>query len=168
MCVCVGVCVCTAMRFVVLWSIELKLGMGQGKSSQGLRAYFRSNPIKGLRSSRGQVALEMPYGHQILGRTPDRSNAYLGSKVMQGSAGFNQGSNCSEMPCDIQNWQEEFMTEVQRIDESLRSCRDQPGSNRGHIVQECPKANNQIWQEEPLTEVQCIDGVKGHGGVSWD
>ena len=32
---------------------------------QGLRAYFRSDPTKSQRSSRGQVALEMLYGLQI-------------------------------------------------------------------------------------------------------
>ena len=31
----------------------------------GSRAYFRSDLIKGQRSSRGQSALEMPYGYQI-------------------------------------------------------------------------------------------------------
>ena len=37
---------------------------------QGLRAYFRSNPIKGQRSSGGQSALEMPYGNQIWSKEP--------------------------------------------------------------------------------------------------
>ena len=32
---------------------------------RNLRAYYQSDPTKGQRSSRGQVALEMPYGHQI-------------------------------------------------------------------------------------------------------
>ena len=56
---------CTAMRFVVLRVIEPKLGMGVGDGPRGLRAYFRSDPTKGQRSSRGQFALEMPYGHEI-------------------------------------------------------------------------------------------------------
>ena len=36
-----------------------------GGRTQGLTAYFQSNSIKGQRSSRGQVAVEMAYGYQI-------------------------------------------------------------------------------------------------------
>ena len=59
--------VCTAMRSVVLCGMELKLGMGVGDSSgpRGWRAYSRSDPTQGQKSSKGQVALEMPYGHHI-------------------------------------------------------------------------------------------------------
>ena len=71
-CVCMYVCVssyalyvCPAMRFAMLRGMGLKLGMGIGDGPRGSRAYFRSDPIKGQRSSRGQVALEIPYGYQI-------------------------------------------------------------------------------------------------------
>ena len=59
-------CVCPAMRFVMLRDMGLKLGMGIGDGPRSSRAYFRSDPIKGQRSSsdqrssRGQVALEIP------------------------------------------------------------------------------------------------------------
>ena len=57
--------------------------------ARGLRAYFRSDQTKGQRSSKGQVALEMPYGHQIWLKEPlTNSNAFQGSKVMQRSAGI--------------------------------------------------------------------------------
>ena len=38
-----------------------------------------------------------------------RSNALLGSKVMQGSSGVNQGSNWLEMPYGHQIWWEESL-----------------------------------------------------------
>ena len=37
---------------------------GRGRAAD-LRTYFRSDPTKGQRSSSDQVALEMPYDHQI-------------------------------------------------------------------------------------------------------
>ena len=39
-------------------------------------------------------------------------SALLGSKVMQGSSGVNQGSNCLEMPYGHQIWWEESLTKV--------------------------------------------------------
>ena len=63
--------VCPAMRFAMLQETGLKLGIMIGDGPWGSRAYFRSDPIigqrspRGQRSSRGQVALEMPYGYQF-------------------------------------------------------------------------------------------------------
>ena len=45
-------------------SMELKLSMGVVDGLTGLRAYFRSDLTEGQISSRGQVALKMPYGNQ--------------------------------------------------------------------------------------------------------
>ena len=60
------------------YGVETWHGVGDGP--RGLRAYFRNDPTKGQRSSRGQVTVEMPSDHQTL-------NALLGSKVMQRSTG---------------------------------------------------------------------------------
>ena len=49
----------------MLQGTELKFGMKIGGRPQSLRAYLQSDPIKGQRSSRGQVAVEMAYGYQI-------------------------------------------------------------------------------------------------------
>ena len=54
-----------AMRFVMLRGSQLRLGIVIGVGPLLLRAYFQSDPIKGQRSSRGQVALEMSFGYQI-------------------------------------------------------------------------------------------------------
>ena len=50
-----------------LWQLPLFPSVAQFPcvGPQGLRAYFQSDPIKGQRSFRGQVALEMAYGYQI-------------------------------------------------------------------------------------------------------
>ena len=58
-------CVCPAMRFIMLRGMGLKLGMGIGDGPRGSRVYFRSDPIEGQRSSRGQVALKILYSYQI-------------------------------------------------------------------------------------------------------
>ena len=44
----------------------------------GLWSPFRSDPTNGQRSSRIQIALEMPYG--LVGRTPDQSIMHSGSQ----------------------------------------------------------------------------------------
>ena len=49
--------------------------------------------------------LEMPYGYQIWQEEPlTKVYCIAGSKVMQASAGVNQGSNCLEMPYGFQIW----------------------------------------------------------------
>ena len=65
MCVCVCVCVSGyVFSHALRYRAESWHG-GRGEGPRGLRAYFRSDPIKGQRSSRGQVALQIPYGYQI-------------------------------------------------------------------------------------------------------
>ena len=44
-------------------TLKLKVGMGVGDGPTRLWAYFRSDPTLGHRSSKGQSALKMPYGH---------------------------------------------------------------------------------------------------------
>ena len=56
------------MRFGMLLGMELKVGIGVEEGPPGLKAHFCEVTwlkTKGQRSSRGQVALEMFYGHQI-------------------------------------------------------------------------------------------------------
>ena len=88
---------------------------GRGWAHEVCGHIFEATPSKVNRSSRGQVALEMPYGYQIwLEESPTkRRNALLGSKVMQGSSGVNQGENCLEMPYGHQIWWEESLTKPQ-------------------------------------------------------
>ena len=80
-------------------------------------AYFRSNPTWGQRSCRGQSALEIGlcyHGATKFGEKspwPERT-ALLGSKVIQGSSGVNQGSSCLEMPYGHQICWEESLTSV--------------------------------------------------------
>ena len=57
--------VCPAMRLTMLRGIELKVGMGVGDGPTRFVGIFSKRPHRGQRSSRGQVALEMPYGYQI-------------------------------------------------------------------------------------------------------
>ena len=65
---------------------------------RGLWAYFRSDPTRGQRSSRGQSALEMPYGHQnLVRRTPDQSVVHCwgqrSCRVTWGQTGVKSISN---------------------------------------------------------------------------
>ena len=61
-----------------------------------------------------------------------RLSAMLGSKVMQGSAGVNQGSNYSGMPYGYQK-EEEPLTKVKCWGKRLYG--GQPRSTRGQIAQ---------------------------------
>ena len=67
---CVCVYVCPAMHFAMLRRIELKLGMGVGDGPTRFVGIFSKGPTLGQRSSRGQSALEMPYGCQIWRKEP--------------------------------------------------------------------------------------------------
>ena len=102
------------MRSVMLRGTELQFGMGVGDRPQGLRAYFQSNLTKGQKSSRHQVALEMPYMATKFGpQNPwPKHNALLGSKVMQGSAEVNQRSNILEKPYGYKIWSKESLTKA--------------------------------------------------------
>ena len=89
MCVCVGGGGVPTMRFVTLLGMGLKLDMGIGDRPRDSIAYFRSDPIKGQRSSRGQVALEMPNGYQIWSNESlTRVQSIAGAK---GHLGVSQG-----------------------------------------------------------------------------
>ena len=57
--------VCTAVRFVVLCGTKVKLGIGVGHGPRRFESIFLKQSQKGQRSSRGQVAVEMPYDHQM-------------------------------------------------------------------------------------------------------
>ena len=115
----------------------------KGRYSEA-QEYFRSDPNKGQRSSRDELALEMSYGCQLWSEEPMtrtwyiiglknhwlKCKALLESKLTQGSPEVNQRSNYLEMPY-------------------------------GH----------QIWSQEPLTRVPQIagqHGVKGHEWIIWD
>ena len=66
--------VCTAMHFVVLWVIELKLGMGVGDGSTRFESIFLKRPHQRLkviqRSNCFRNALWPP---NLVGRTPEQS-----------------------------------------------------------------------------------------------
>ena len=92
--------VCMAMHFV-LWGMERKVGIGVGDGPTRFENIFLKWPTKGQRSSRGQVNLEMPYGHHIwVGRTPDQSVFHWwGQMLCRGQP----GSNYSGMSCGNQS-----------------------------------------------------------------
>ena len=102
---------------------------------QVLRAYFQSNTIKGQRSSRGLVALEMPYGYKIGRKNPNQSVMHCGSKVMQRSARVNQRSNYLENTIWLPSFggKKPLTRNIVHCwdDRSYRSC---PGSTRGKIA----------------------------------
>ena len=53
-----------AFRHASRYPAEIWHG-GRGRAPEVCGHIFEVTPIKGQRSSRGQVALEMPYGYQI-------------------------------------------------------------------------------------------------------
>ena len=62
--------VCPAMRFAMLWGIELKLGMGVGDGPTRFVGIFSKWPHLGLKVIQGSICLKMPYGYQIWWEEP--------------------------------------------------------------------------------------------------
>ena len=62
--------VCTAMRFVVLTGIELKLSVGVGDGPTRFMGIFSKRPHLGHRSSMGQSIFKMTYGYKIWWEEP--------------------------------------------------------------------------------------------------
>ena len=80
-----------AFRHALSYRAESLHG-GRGRAHKVCGHIFRSNPTWGQRSSRGQSALEMPYGYQILvSRTPDQSIVHAGIKCHVGVMGSARG-----------------------------------------------------------------------------
>ena len=66
----VCVCICPAMRFVMLRGTELKDGIGVGDGPTRFVGIFSKLPTWSQRSSRGQSALQVPYGYHIWWEEP--------------------------------------------------------------------------------------------------
>ena len=113
-----SLCVCPAMRFVMLRGTELKLGMGVGDGPTRFVGIFSKRPHLGSKVIWGSICLKMPkWLPNLVRRTPDQSVVHCwGQKVMQGLSGVNQMSNCLEMPYSHQIWWEESLTREKCID----------------------------------------------------
>ena len=86
------------MRFVVLWGIELKLGIGVGDGPMRFESIFSERPHQRSkliqRSSCFRNALWSP---NLVGRTPYRNVVqWWGRAVMQGSSGVERGQIAQE------------------------------------------------------------------------
>ena len=96
--VCIHVGLCPAVRFVMLWSTELKLGMGIGgrpsrfESIVSKRSHQRSKDIQRSSCLTNALCLATKFGQK------NASQAHRGSKVMQRSSGVNHRSNCVGVP----------------------------------------------------------------------
>ena len=102
--------VCLLMHSAVLRRIEPKLARVVGARCSRVWSTFRSDPIKGQRSSTGQSFLKCPPVTKFGRKNPwSECNTLLWTKVMHGSAGVNQRSNCLGMPYGHQIWFEEAL-----------------------------------------------------------
>ena len=94
-CVCmyVCVCVCPAMRFVMLWGIELKVGMGVGDGPTRFVGIFSKRPHPGSKVIQRSIylrnALWLP---NLVKRTPGQSVVYCwGQRSCRGHQGSTKG-----------------------------------------------------------------------------
>ena len=92
-CVCVCVYVCPAMRFAMLRSIELKLGMGVGDGPRRFVGIFLKRPHPGSKVIQGSIclrnALWLP---NLVKRTPDQSVVHCwGQRSCRGQLGSSRG-----------------------------------------------------------------------------
>ena len=107
--------VCLAMRFVMLRGIQLKVGMGVGDGPTRFVGIFSKRSHLGSKVIQGSIFIKSALWLPNLVEEPltrSECSALLGSNVMQGSFGVNQGSNCLEMPYGHQIWWEEFLTKA--------------------------------------------------------
>ena len=90
---CVCVCVCPAMRFVMLWGIELKVGMGVGDGPTRFVGIFSKRPHPGSKVIQRSIylrnALWLP---NLVKRTPGQSVVYCwGQRSCRGHQGSTKG-----------------------------------------------------------------------------
>ena len=106
-----------SIRFVMLWGIELKLGMvvGDGPMRCMCGHIFEATPpgVKGLAGVNLPKKLPYAMATKFVEKSPwPECTALLGSKVMQVSSGDNHLSSCLEMPYGHQICWEESLTSV--------------------------------------------------------
>ena len=106
--VCVCIYVCPAIRFAMLWGIELKVGMGVGGGPTRFVGIFSKWPHLGSKVIQRSIclrnALWLP---NLVGRIPDQRVMHCwGQRSCRGRP----GSNCLEMPYGHQIWWEESLT----------------------------------------------------------
>ena len=81
-----------------------------------MRAYFKSDPIKGERSPRGKVALQMPFGYQISGDYQIRVMHLWSQKVKQGQFASTGGQIAlKKKPYGYHIWYKKSLTKVSCI-----------------------------------------------------
>ena len=94
--VCVGgvyVCVCPAMRFVMLWCIELKVGMGVGDGPTRFVGIFSKRPHLRSKVIQGSICLRnVLWLPDLVRRTPDQSVVHSwGQMLCRGHLGSTRG-----------------------------------------------------------------------------
>ena len=158
--------VCPLMHSRVLRRMEPKLVRKVWARCPRVWSTFRSNPIKGQRSSRSQSALEMPYFHQIWTEEPLTEVQCIADGV-KGHAGNNRGQpevkslrNALWLPNFI--GRTSFQSVMHRWGQ--RSYWGNPVSTRGH------DARNAIWPPylvgRTLEQSVTYYWVIGHAGVT--
>ena len=157
--------VCTAMHFVVLWGIELKVGMGVGDGPTRFVHIFLKWPHLGSKVIQGSICLQNALWLPNLVRTPDQSVVHCwGQRSYRGhrsQLGVRLLRNALWLP-----------NLVGRIpDQSVMHCWGEGhvgvswGQVRVNLLISALWPPNLVGRTPDQSVMHC--GVKGHAGVSW-
>ena len=107
-----GVCLCRyAFGRALTYGAETWHGGRVWRAGGNRQLFVATRQVKG-----GQFVQECPMATKFSWKKPwPECSALLGSKVMQGSSGVNQGSNCLEMPYGHQIWWDRSLTKPKCI-----------------------------------------------------
>ena len=165
------VCVCVsgyAFRHALRYRAESWHG-GRGQAPEVWEHIFEATPSK----VKGHPEVKLPYkcamATKFGGKNPwPERCALLGSKVMQGSPGVNQGSHYLEMPCGHQIWWKEPLTRAQCI----AGVKGHVGVSWGQVGVNLP--SNALWppilvgriHDQSIMNCWCQRSCRGHPGVN--
>ena len=155
---------CPAMRFVMLWGIELKVGMGVGEGPTRFVGIFLKQPHLGSNVIQGSICLRNTlWLPNLVRRTPDQSVVHCwGPRSCRGHLG-------STRVILLRNatWPPNLVGRIpdQGIMHCLgqRSCRGQLGSSRGQFTYQCPIATK-FGGKKPWPERNALLGSKFMSG----
>ena len=130
---------CTAMRFIVPWGMELKLGMRIEHRPIRFESIFLEWPNQRSKViQRSSCFTNALWPSNLVGKTPDKRVIYAGVKghaeVNRGQLGVKLLKNALWRPNKVGRTPDRRVM----LYWGQRSCSGQKGSFRGQIAQECP------------------------------
>ena len=155
------------MCLVILWGIELKVGMGVGDGPTRFLGIFSKRPHLGSKVIQRSICLKNAlWLPNLVERTPDHSVVHCwGQRSCQGHLGSTRGQIAQQYPMATKFGGKNPWPKHNELLPGQRSCRGQLGSSRGQFVKQWPMATK-FDGKNPWPQHLINYGVKGHVGVN--